>query len=407
MRQTAHRVLYGLLLLALPLLLYPSSAHGAAPDAVTVYYNRACADCLHYIEETVVPLLREAGYAEPIYRDYVNEPANRTALVDRSDALGVPPDMQSHLTVFIGERIILEGHIPGHVVSDLLAAPADGFEQILVYQDRMAGATEYVAWAFRGDPKTYPIDAPVGDYLAYLDEHGEHLKPASPVEDERALLPLVLATGFLDGLNPCAFAVLLFFVAFLFTIHRTAGTVWVMGLIYVGAIYLAYFLIGLGLMQAVLFANDHHLMAKVGSWLVIGLGLINLKDTFFPQLPVHLRIPTIAHGTIQDWLKRATLPAAGVGGFLVGLCTFPCSGGIYVAIVGLLAARTTYLQGVGYLGLYNLAFVGPLLIILAGVGNRRVMHRIRLVELSSRRWVRLGTGLGMVAVGAVILIWFV
>jgi len=98
----------------------------------------------------------------------------------------------------------------------------------------------------------------------------------------------------------------------------------------------------------VIFAGNHHLMAKIGAWLVIGLGLINLKDYLFPNLPIHLRIPTIAHGTIQDWLKRATFPAAGVGGFLVGLCTFPCSGGIYVAIVGLLALQTTYLQGVSY-----------------------------------------------------------
>jgi cytochrome c biogenesis protein CcdA len=271
----------------------------------------------------------------------------------------------------------------------------------------MNGATEYVAWAFRGEPKTYPIDAPVEAYLSYLEQEGQHLAPATPVEEDRNLLPLVLSTGFLDGLNPCAFAVLLFFIAFLFTIRRASGTVWLMGLVYIAAIYLAYLLIGLGLMRAVLFVNNHHLMAKIGSWLVIGLGLINLKDYFFPQLPVHLRIPTIAHGTIQDWLKRATFPAAATGGFLVGLCTFPCSGGIYVAIVGLLAANTTYLQGVGYLGLYNLAFVLPLFIILAGVGNRRVMHQIRLVERSSRRWVRLATGLGMVLVGVVILIAFV
>jgi cytochrome c biogenesis protein CcdA len=180
-----------------------------------------------------------------------------------------------------------------------------------------------------------------------------------------------------------------------------------MGLVYIAAIYLAYLLIGLGLMQAVVLAGNHHLMARIGAWLVIVLGTINLKDYFLPNLPIHLRIPTIAHGTIQDWLKRATFPAAGVGGFLVGLCTFPCSGGIYVAIVGLLASQTTYLQGVGYLGLYNLAFVAPLLVILAGVDNRRVMHHIRLAEQSSRRWIRLASGLAMVAVGAIILIWFV
>ena len=396
------------LLAFLALLLLPvATTRASAPDTVVVYYNRACADCLLYINRTVVPLLQQAGYTDLDYKDYVNEPANRTALIERSDALGVPPNLQSHLTVFVGERLVLEGHIPEHVVADLVSAPPESFERMLVYQDKMSGATDYTAWAFRGEPKTYRLDAPIGEYLAYLDEHGEHLMPTMAVEDDRALLPLVLGTGFLDGLNPCAFAVLLFFIAFLFTIQRASGTVWAMGLVYVAAIYLAYFLIGLGLMQAVLFTNNHHLMAKIGSWLVIGLGLINLKDYFFPQLPIHLRIPTIAHGTIQDWLKRATFPTAAVGGFLVGLCTFPCSGGIYVAIVGLLAARTTYLQGVGYLGLYNLAFVAPLLIILAGVGNRRVMHRIRVIEHSSRRWVRLATGLGMVAVGAVILIWFV
>ena len=409
MRHKVQWVLPLVALLAVVLFPFPASARASAPDAdaVTVYYNRACADCLQYIEETVAPLLREAGYADLAYRDYVNEPANRTALLERSDGLGVPPNLQSHLTVFVGERLVLEGHIPEHVVGDLLSAPAGTFDRMLIYQDKMSGATEYVAWAFRGEPQTYGIDTPIAEYLAYLDEHGDHMKRAAAVAEERDLLPLVLSTGFLDGLNPCAFAVLLFFIAFLFTIQRTSGTVWAMGLVYVAAMYLAYFLIGLGLMQAVLFTNDHHLMAKIGSWLVIGLGLINLKDYFFPQLPIHLRIPTIAHGTIQDWLKRATFPTAAVGGFLVGLCTFPCSGGIYVAIVGLLAAQTTYLQGIGYLGLYNLAFVAPLLIILAGVGNRRVMHRIRLVEQSSRRWVRLATGLGMVLVGAVILIWFV
>jgi cytochrome c biogenesis protein CcdA len=402
-----RRALVILILLAAAFGLYTTSAQASGPVPVTVYYNRACADCLLYIEESIVPLLHEAGFAEPAYKDYINEPSNRTELLERSDELGVPPALQSHLTTFVGDRLILEGHIPEQVVADLLSAPADRFERMVVYQDKMSGATDYVAWALRGEPQTYPIDAPIGEYLAYLEHSGRHLAPAAPVEEDRALLPLVLGTGLLDGLNPCAFAVLLFFIAFLFTIQRTSGTVWLMGLIYIAAIYLAYFLIGLGLMQAVLFSNNHHLMAKIGSWLVIGLGLINLKDYFFPQLPVHLRIPTIAHSTIQDWLKRATFPAAGIGGFLVGLCTFPCSGGIYVAIVGLLAAKTTYLQGVGYLGLYNLAFVLPLFIILGGVGNRRVMHHIRLAERSSRRWVRLATGLGMVVVGAVILIWFV
>jgi cytochrome c-type biogenesis protein len=407
MRDSVRRLPVVLFLTSLALLLHTLGLYASSPDPVTVYYNRACGDCLQYIEGTVFPILEEAGYTDFVYKDYINEPANRTELLSESDRLGVPPELQSHLTLFVGDHLILEGHVPPTVVADLLAAPDDTFDSMLVYQDKMNGATEYTAWAFRGEPQIYPIDTPIGEYLAYLEDHGEDLSAGAPRADERNLLQLVVTAGFLDGLNPCAFAVLLFFVTFLFTIRRTSSSIWAMGLLYIAAIYAAYLLIGLGLMRAVLFANDHHFMAKVGAWLVIALGLINLKDYFFPQLPVHLRIPTIAHGTIEDWLQKATFPAAGVGGFLVGLCTFPCSGGIYVAIVGLLSARATYLHGVGYLGLYNLAFVLPLLLILVAVGNRRIMHRIRLVEQSSRRWVRLATGLGMIAMGLIILVWFV
>ena len=397
-----------LLVVSILLLLHslPPRAH-AASDQVTVYYNQACADCLHYIQETVLPILEDAGHAEVVYKDYINQPANRQELLERSDTLGVPPNLQSHLTVFVGERLVLQGHIPADVVRDLLSSSPGAFQRMLIYQDKMSGATEYVAWGFRGEPRTYEIGTPIATYLSFLEENPQLLSSGGVATEQRALLPLVIATGFLDGLNPCAFAVMLFFIAFLFTIRRTSSSVRLMGSVYIAAIFAAYFLIGLGLMRAVLFFNDHHLMAKIGAWLLIALGLINLKDYVAPGLPIHLRIPTIAHGTIQDWLKRATLPAAATGGFLVGLCTFPCSGGIYVAIVGLLTAKATQWQGVGYLALYNLAFVLPLILILASIGNRRVLHRIRMAEQSSRRWVRLATSLGMFAVGAIILIWFV
>jgi cytochrome c biogenesis protein CcdA len=320
--RSAAAVLVAVLLIVL---VPAGGAKADSPAPVTVYYNRACGDCLQYIEETVVPLLEQGDYTNITYKDYVNEPDNRKALLARSEALGVPPDLQSHLTVFVGDRLVLEGHIPSHVIGDLLTAPRDAFERMVVYQDKMSGATDYAAWAVSGETRTYPIDAPIGRYLDYLEQHGEQLSARVPaaVEREGNLLPLVLVTGFLDGLNPCAFAVLLFFIAFLFTIRRTTASMWAMGTIYIAAIYLAYFLIGLGLMQAAVFTNRHHLMARIGAWLVIGLGLINVKDYVFPQLPIHLRIPTIAHGPIQDWLKRATFPTAAVGGFLLGYAPSP------------------------------------------------------------------------------------
>ena len=54
------------------------------------------------------------------------------------------------------------------------------------------------------------------------------------------VIPLILSTGFLDGINPCAIGVLLLFIAFLYTIRRTRKNIIWMGVIYIAAIYIAY-----------------------------------------------------------------------------------------------------------------------------------------------------------------------
>lgn len=227
------------------------------------------------------------------------------------------------------------------------------------------------------------------------------------VSSYKVMLPLIISTGFLDGFNPCAFAVLLFFISFLFTIKKIKTSIWKMGLVYISAIYLVYLGIGVGLLKTILITGQHHLMAKVGAWLVIVLGLINIKDSLFPQLPISLKIPQWSKSTLQTWMHKATLPAAAVLGVLVGLCVFPCSGGPYVATIGLLAVRQTYFQGLLYLLLYNLAFVLPLIVVLILASNERVVERMSQWRLSKRKLMRLLSGLFMIALGIVILLFFV
>ncbi|MFQ6616584.1 MAG: cytochrome c biogenesis protein CcdA, partial [Fidelibacterota bacterium] len=160
-------------------------------------------------------------------------------------------------------------------------------------------------------------------------------------------------------------------------------------------------------LQALVLTGTPHLMARLGSGLLIALGLVNVKDYFWYGRWFTLSPSGKLHEASTKWLKRATLPATAVGGFLVGLCTFPCSGGIYVAVLGLLSAKTTYWAGFGYLLLYNLMFVVPLIAILAGFSNRRALGRLSRWEVSRKREVKLVTGLVMIALGAVILVWFV
>lgn len=228
-----------------------------------------------------------------------------------------------------------------------------------------------------------------------------------------SLLPIVLVSGFLDGLHPCGFAVLLFFIAFLFTLKRSKAQVFRMGVAYIAGVFLAYFLIGLLLLQALLALVGINLtsfwaslpknaMAKAAAYLLIALGAINIKDYFFYGRWLSLRMPGISKRYVERIIHRSTLPAAFVAGFLVGICAFPCAGGIYIAIITMLTANAS--AGIyAYLLLYNLMFVMPLILALLLASNRHVIERISAAEESNKKYIKLVSGIVMVAIALFIL----
>ena len=396
----------------------PSSSSASAspsPPSVTVFYNSPCRDCVKYVQETLLPVLAEFGITEIKQLDFVNERANRAELNRRSRELGVPVELQAHLAAFIGDEIVLEGHVPEEFIRELLRLREEGppYERIVIYQDKMPEmgqtVTHYKIWAFRGPIKEYPIETPLTEYVEWFAANRDRLSVPETESAWKAgeLLPLVLGAGLLDGINPCAIAVLLFFIAFLFTLHRARAEMLLMGSVYIAMIYLAYLAIGLGIMGAIVISGEPHLLAKIGSWLLIALGLINVKDFFWYGKGITLSVPKGWHDLTFRVIKQATLPAVAVGGFLVGLCTFPCSGGIYVAVLGLLSAKTTYWIGFSYLLLYNVMFVLPLIVLLLALGNRRTVGALARWEAQRKREVKLATGGIMIALGAVILVWFV
>lgn len=216
------------------------------------------------------------------------------------------------------------------------------------------------------------------------------------------LLPLVGISALLDSINPCAFSVLLLTVAFLLSINARRRRILKVGGVYIFGIFLVYILIGLGILQALHLFNTPHFMAKVGAVLIIALGAINLLREIFPQFPIHLKIPTIAHYRLAGYMHRATIPAAFVLGILVGLCEFPCTGGPYLMVLGLLHDRTTFTQGLGYLILYNLLFILPLAILLFLASDHGLVGKVQEWRKTNVRGMRLYGGLAMIALGIII-----
>jgi cytochrome c biogenesis protein CcdA len=218
---------------------------------------------------------------------------------------------------------------------------------------------------------------------------------------------MVVTAGLLDSVNPCAFAVILLLLAFLFTLRQPRQYILKLGLVYIGMIFLVYFAIGIGLFQAVRISNDPHFVARAGSWLLIILGSINLAEFFFPNFPIKLHMPKAVGAKTNELIKKATIPTTMVTGLLVGLCTFPCSGGIYVSIITMLNAKATFGWGLSYLALYNLLFVLPLIGILLAAGNRRTVKAWARWERTNAKRIRLWYGLVMIVLGLIMVLFVI
>lgn len=218
------------------------------------------------------------------------------------------------------------------------------------------------------------------------------------------LLPLVSVSAIIDSINPCAFSVLILTIAFLFSIGKMRSSILKIGMSYIVGIFFVYLLIGLGLLQTLHLFNTPHFMAKIGASLLIILGGINLINEFFPKFPIKLKIPHLAHSKMAGLMERGSITTAFILGGLVGLCEFPCTGGPYLMVLGLLHDQKTYLSGVGYLLLYNLIFILPLVIILAIAGNKSLLEKVQSFQQKENKLMRFAGGIAMILLGLLIFL---
>ncbi len=219
------------------------------------------------------------------------------------------------------------------------------------------------------------------------------------------LLPLVLIAALLDSVHPCSFSILLITIAFLFGMQMDRKKILQIGGTYVAGIFASYLFIGLGILKVLHLFNTPHFMGKLGSTLLIIFGIINLLNYLFPNFPVKLKIPSVTHKYISGLMRKASFLAAFGLGLLVGICQFPCMGGPYLMVIGLLHDQVTYFSGFGYLFLYNFILIIPLVAVLLVSSEKTLLNKIEEWKNSNIRKVKLWAGLAMIIIG--ILIFFI
>lgn len=184
--------------------------------------------------------------------------------------------------------------------------------------------------------------------------------------------------GLIDGVNPCAFAVLVFFISYLTVIKKKGKEIFLVGISFMLSVFLVYFLIGCGALSFLSKFSSYNLFSRILN-ILVGIGAIVLGIlSFFDFLKarkgktkdISLQLPklikTKIHSTI---MRKMNLPnyimGAFVAGVIVSLLEFACTGQVYLpTIVFVLNQSEFKVKGILYLLIYNFMFIFPLVIIL-------------------------------------------
>ncbi len=197
-------------------------------------------------------------------------------------------------------------------------------------------------------------------------------------------LGAVIGAGLLDGINPCAFATIIFLLSYLQVARRSPGEILFVGLAFVSAVFLTYFAVGLGLVEVLNRLTAMRLAGVVLNYILAAFALmvavLSFRDA---QLAARgqvgemtLQLPSSLKERIRYTIRTSSrstrfVVAAFSAGIVVSLLELACTGQVYLPTIQYM------IQGgragaMGYLLLYNLAFIIPLLIVflLAWLGLR-------------------------------------
>lgn len=229
-------------------------------------------------------------------------------------------------------------------------------------------------------------------------------------------LGIVIAAALADSINPCVFGVLIFLLAYMTKVFKSKTRMLVAGLVYVTAVYVTYFLLGLGIFTLAYTAG----LAKPFYWfaaiLAIGAGLFEIKDYFWYGKGFSLQLIPGSAQRIKKYAAHIkeletkhppllSLLIAAVLGVFVVFVELPCTGAPYLAILGLLSAGD-YAQGIPLLLLYNLIFILPLFVIIGLVYVGHTSKTLEKWRKEHRGLMRLFIGLFLLLLG-LYMIWAV
>lgn len=188
----------------------------------------------------------------------------------------------------------------------------------------------------------------------------------------------VALAGLLDGINPCVFATLIFFISLLSVSKIKGRKLLLAGSVYCFACFISYLALGFGLFRFLkIFSGYKQIQLGINIFMACILGVmavLSFRDAWrFKKTgkseSVDLQLPRSLKLRIHAIMRRGLaykhlVPGAFIVGVLVTAIESVCTGQVYVPTLVYLT-KLQNIQATGFLLLYNIAFILPLLAIFA------------------------------------------
>ncbi len=359
--------------LAVVLALGCTTALGAAPATrLTVFWGIGCPHC-----EAARPAVAAIAADNPgLAVEWVevrHDPAGRARFFDAAKRLGIEG---AGVPMFV---------IDGEVVV--------GFRKGLTEQELRRAIRNAQTGAALASPRT--VDLPL----------------FGAVDPSRISFPLfTVVIALADGINPCAFYVLIVLLGLLLHVPSRRRVALYGGVFVVmsAVVYFLFMTVWLGFFVAI--GGSRWITIALGAALV-AMGLVNLKELVWFKRGVSLMIPERSKPGLFRRMRRiadsASVPTAIVGitmlAFVVNLVELGCTLGLPAVYTRLLSLHTGLSTAVryAYLVLYNAIYVVPLAVIVAAYVF--TLSRIAMTERRAKI-LKAASGVLLVAFGVTFLV---
>jgi hypothetical protein len=351
---------------------------GDQPVTVRCFYSGGCSACRNFIRQYLEPLERHFGDAVELEVLDTRERASLEAYYEALRRYQV--QNPGSFNAFVGEHALL------------------GSEEI----DSKLGP---VLLEELQHPTRPPADRPAVRPTAAEQQLGPPAHSEVERQFNRYTVLGVITAGLIDGINPCAFATIVFLIAMLSRLGHDRRTLLLAGLSFAAAVFVTYLLLGLGVARSLEWLSTRGALEKAMRTTVAAVAILCAIGQVVDVLRLERGGPTREltmqtphrvkqwiHAVMRAGLSRPSIVVGSlVAGVLITLLEAVCTGQVYLPTIVAVMRQPEYrTRAVGLLLVYNVCFVAPLLAVLglsfAGVGSdklaaaaRRHLSAVKLV----------------------------